>query len=126
VKRHAELDGFAGALTRLRDAYDALNQTWPIGWSPDDLIDAMQTGDRLSYHPELAREQIPRMYAMLPKLVASIDALGKNLSEQERQALAQRLNQEYQGKGEKNIAADYRDKLARARAAVMDIPRAPM
>ena len=119
--RRAELDGFAGAMTRLREAYDTLNQTWPIGWSPDDLIDAMQTGDRLSYHPELAAEQVPRVRAMLPRVVASIDDLGKNVSEQERQALAQRLNQEFQGKGEEKLGADYRDKLTRAKAAVSDI-----
>jgi len=121
VKRRAQLDGFAGALTRLREAYDTLNQTWPIGWSPDDLIDAMQTGDRLSYHPELAAVQVPGLFAMIPKVVASIDDLGKNFSEQERQALAKRLNQEYQGKGEEQLGLDYRNKLARAKAAVSDI-----
>jgi len=120
-RRRAELSGFAGALTRLREAYDSLNQTWPIGWSPDDLIDAMQTGDRLSYHPELAAVQIPRLYAMLPKVLGSIDDLSKNLNEQERQALAQRLNQEFQGKGEQKMASDYRERLARAKAAVLDI-----
>ena len=36
--RRSELNGFAGAMTRLREAYDALNQTWPITWSPDELI----------------------------------------------------------------------------------------
>ena len=122
VERRAELDGFAGTMTRLREAYDTLNQIWPIGWSPDDLVDAMQTGDRLSYHPQLAAEQIPRLYAIMPKVMASIDDLGKNVTEQQRQALAKRLNQEYQGKGEKEWGVDYRDKLARAKAAVSDIP----
>ena len=50
--RRAELDGFAGSMTRLRAAYDALQKTSPITVPPDPLIDAMQTGDRLSYHPE--------------------------------------------------------------------------
>ncbi len=121
VNRRDELDGFAGSMTRLREAYDTLNQTWPIGWSPDDLIDAMQSGDRLSYHPELAPVEIPKLHAMMPAVMASIDDLGKNVSEQERQALAQRLNQEYQGKGNEKLAIDYRDKLARAKAAVSDI-----
>ena len=121
VGRRGELDGFAGSMTRLREAYDTLNQTWPIGWSPDELIDAMQTGDRLSYHPELAPTEIAKLRAMIPAVMASIEDLGKNLTEQERQALAQRLNQEYQGKGNEKLAADYRDKLARAKAAVTDI-----
>jgi len=121
VSRRAELDGFAGEMTRLREAYDALNQTWPIAWSPDDLIDAMQTGDRLSYEPQLAAEQISRLQTILPKVTASIDALGKNSSEQERQALAQRLNREYQQQGAEKMMADYQDKLSRAKAAIADI-----
>ena len=28
--RRGELDGFAGALTRLRGAYDAMDETWPV------------------------------------------------------------------------------------------------
>jgi alpha-glucosidase len=121
ISRRAELDGFAGAMTRLREAYDTLNQTWPISWSPDDLIDGMQTGDRLSYEPQLAGEQISRLHAILPKVSASIDALGKNTTEQERQALAERLNREYQQQGAEKMVADYQERLARAKAAVADI-----
>ena len=125
VSRRAELDGFAGEMTRLREAYDTLNQTWPIAWSPDELIDAMQTGDRLSYKPQLAEEQISRLHALLPKVAASIDALGKNSSEQERQALAQRLNREYQQRGAEKMMADYQEKLSRAKAAVADVAPQP-
>jgi alpha-glucosidase len=121
VERRAELDGFAGEMTRLREAYDALNQTWPIGWSPDDLVDAMQTGDRLSYEPELAGEQIQRLPSLLPRINARIDELERNLTEQERQDVAKRLNQEYQQNSSEKIAADYKQKIARARAAIADI-----
>ena len=120
-KQRADLDGFAGTMTRLREAYDTLNQTWPIGWSPDDLVDAMQTGDRLSYHPELAAEQIAHLHALLPRLAASVDQLEKNMSEQERQQLAQRLKTEYKSEKPQNVAADYQQKLARARAALADV-----
>jgi len=74
--RRGELDGFAGAMTRLRGAYDALQQTWPVGEPPDVLIDAMQTGDRLSYHPERAVEEIAHFHDVLPKAQAAVDALG--------------------------------------------------
>jgi alpha-glucosidase (family GH31 glycosyl hydrolase) len=119
--RRAELDGFAGAMTRLREAYDTLNQIWPDGWSPDDLVDAMQTGDRLSYNPQLAEEQIFRLHTMLPKVAASIDEFGKNKTEQQRQALATRVNQEFQQKGAEKLINDFNDKLTRAKAAVADI-----
>jgi hypothetical protein len=58
----AELDGFAGAIARLHSAYDIVNQIWPMVWSPDSLIKAWQTGDRLSYQPETA-SQFPQQYA---------------------------------------------------------------
>ena len=64
VARRAELDGFSGAMTRLRGAYDALNQS--AKWSPDAVIAPMQTGDRLSYRPETATAEMsgfPQAYA---------------------------------------------------------------
>jgi Glycosyl hydrolases family 31 TIM-barrel domain/Glycosyl hydrolase family 31 C-terminal domain/Domain of unknown function (DUF5110) len=73
--RRKELDGFAGIMTRLRSAYDALQQTWPIAVPPDSLIDAMQTGDRLSYHPERAVEEIAHLHAVLPLAQAAVNAL---------------------------------------------------
>jgi len=36
----SELDGFAGALSRLRGAYDEMQQTWPATTAPYALIDA--------------------------------------------------------------------------------------
>ena len=68
-----ELDGFAGQMTRLRGAYDAMQQTSPIAAPPDVLIDAMQTGDRLSYHPERAQEEIAHLHEVLPKAQAAIN-----------------------------------------------------
>jgi len=67
-----ELDGFAGAMTRLRGAYDAMQQSWPIAAPPDLLIDAMQTGDRLGYHPERAVAEIAHFRKILPKAKASV------------------------------------------------------
>ncbi|MGD0294252.1 MAG: TIM-barrel domain-containing protein [Terracidiphilus sp.] len=72
IARRGELDGFAGAMTRLRGAYDAMHQTWPVSDPPDVLIDAMQTGDRLSYHPENAQQEIARFHDLLPKAQAAI------------------------------------------------------
>jgi alpha-glucosidase len=73
--RRAELDGFAGAMTRLRAAYDALQNTSPISMPPDPLVDAMQTGDRLSYHPENAMAEIAHFHEVLPKAQAAVHAI---------------------------------------------------
>jgi alpha-glucosidase len=75
--RRNELDGFAGAMARLRGTYDALHQTWPVSDPPDTLIDAMQAGDRLSYHPEHAVAEIAHLREVLPGVQAAIAEIGK-------------------------------------------------
>ena len=79
--RRGELDGFAGEMTRLRGAYDALQQTWPVSAPPDALIDAMQTGDRLGYHPELAAEEITHFHSALFEAQVSVEALDATFTE---------------------------------------------
>jgi alpha-glucosidase (family GH31 glycosyl hydrolase) len=71
-----QLDGFAGAETRLRAAYDALNATSPIAWSPNTLIDAWQTGDRLSYKPQAARSELARFRNVYAKAIAEVQVLS--------------------------------------------------
>jgi alpha-glucosidase len=53
------LDGFAGRMRRLREAYDTLSADYPTTSAvPDDVTMAMQTGDRIGYHPETTRVEI--------------------------------------------------------------------
>ncbi len=66
------LDGFAGKLTRLKAAMDVLNGSWPQGWSPDSLIEAVQTGDRIGLNPTAAVEELQRLNALMPQVVADI------------------------------------------------------
>jgi len=75
ARNRSMLDGFAGKITRLRETYDILNATWPAGWSPDSLIDAMQTGDRISYHPETAFAEVSGLPTKLAGLVKEIEAM---------------------------------------------------
>jgi alpha-glucosidase (family GH31 glycosyl hydrolase) len=87
--RRGELDGFAGAMTRLRGAYDALHQTWPLAAPPDQLIDAMQSGDRLGYHPEKAVEELAHFHELLPQAQAAIDTIGKGFMQRVNDAVKQ-------------------------------------
>jgi alpha-glucosidase len=80
--RRGELDGFAGAMTRLRGAYDAMHQTSPVSDPPDALIDAMQAGDRLGYYPEKATEEIAHFHQALPKAQAAIARIGAEFGQQ--------------------------------------------
>lgn len=122
VARRAELDGFAGTMTRLREAYDTLNQTSPFAWSPDSLIDAMQTADRLGYHPELAGQQIAHFHEILPKAVGDVHALGKSVTEQQMQWIPRRLGVEYKSEAATKKVTEFHDRLARAEAALADLP----
>src|SRR5581483_4067418 len=83
--RRSELDGFAGSMTRLRAAYDALQQTSPVSAPPDALIDATQTGDRLGYHPERAVEEIAHFHEVLPQARAAVTADGADFAERVEQ-----------------------------------------
>jgi hypothetical protein len=69
------LDGLAGKLARLRETYDILNAAWPAAGSPDLLIDAMQSGDRISYHPQTAFAEVSGLAAKLSGLAKIIDAM---------------------------------------------------
>ena len=69
------LDSLAGKLARLRETYDILNAAWPAAGSPDLLIDAMQTGDRISYHPATAFAEVSGLSAKLSSLTKIIDAM---------------------------------------------------
>ncbi|HEX3662131.1 MAG TPA: TIM-barrel domain-containing protein [Acidobacteriaceae bacterium] len=71
----ARLDGFPGAIARLHGAYNALNSVWPTTWSPNVLIDAWQTGDRMSYHPETAHQEIARFPQLYTQSRAAVQAL---------------------------------------------------
>jgi alpha-glucosidase (family GH31 glycosyl hydrolase) len=75
--KRGELDGFAGAITRLRGTYDALHGTWPVAAPPDVLIDAMQSGDRLGYHPERTQEELAHFHQVLPEAQAAVDKLSQ-------------------------------------------------
>jgi alpha-glucosidase len=79
--RRSELDGYAGAMSRLRGAYDAMQQTWPVSAPPDALVDAMQSGDRLGYHPDKAVEELAHFHDELPKARAALDGMAQNFQQ---------------------------------------------
>jgi len=91
--RRAELDGFAGAMTRLRAAYDALHQTWPMSSPPDILVDAMQSGDRLGYHPETAPAELAHFHQVLPLAQDAVSKLGDGFT-QRIEDFVKRMSQE--------------------------------
>jgi alpha-glucosidase len=121
LARRPELDGFAGAMTRLRESYDSLNGTWPLGWSPDELIDAMQSGDRLTYHPELAAEELLHYRQVLSQAVAQVQAMTKGLTQQQMETIAARVGQDWKSDAASKKITEYNERVARAAAEMSDI-----
>jgi alpha-glucosidase (family GH31 glycosyl hydrolase) len=58
IARESELSGFAGEMTRYAESSDIANHAGMGTWAPDSLIDLLQTGDRLSYTPNLASGEV--------------------------------------------------------------------
>ncbi len=121
MARRSELDGFAGAMTRLREAYDVLNQTWPLAWSPDNLIDAMQSGDRLSYTPQSAGEELRHFAQVLQHARADVHQAAQGLSPEEQQALETRKDHPLNNQSGQKMMADYKTRTAKADVLVSDI-----
>ena len=80
-------------MTRLRGAYDALRQTSPLSDAPDILVDAMQAGDRLGYHPEQAQEEIVHFHKVLPQAQAAVAEIDKGLAQRTKEADTDAQNQ---------------------------------
>lgn len=72
--KSAELNGFAGAMTRYREAYDAINHAGMNQWATDLLIEAWQTGDRISYQPQTAEVEMDAFEARSQLVVKNLEA----------------------------------------------------
>jgi alpha-glucosidase (family GH31 glycosyl hydrolase) len=78
--RRKELDGFAGLMTRLRAATAVLREPARQANVPDAVLDALQTGDRLGYHPERVEAEITRLHTLVGQvcqLSPTIDLEGQ-------------------------------------------------
>ncbi len=70
------VDGFAGRMLRLREAYDSLAADYPATPAvPDAITVAMQTGNRIGYHPETAVVELEGFAALYSAAVSATEAL---------------------------------------------------
>jgi alpha-glucosidase len=120
VARAAELDGFAGLMTRLHEAYDSLNQTWPLGWTPDALVDAMQTGDRLTYRPQTAGAELMHLRGVLPVALAAVQEMAKPMDEAAQKRVLEIVGGDAKSPAALDRIKKYQQATARALAQVED------
>lgn len=88
VKDRDELDGFAGALSRLHQTSLVIDGTVPLAWRPDALVDAMQTGDRIRYRPDTIQREIADFPAKLQAASESVRALQDNAQAAQKRILS--------------------------------------
>ena len=119
IASRAQLDGFAGAIQRLHGAYDTLNALWPLTWSPDPLIDAWQTGDRLSYHPEAARAELARFPQVYAQALADVQTLADKANLPSDQSAKQPVH-DRDASADLDRARRYKATLHRALALLKD------
>jgi len=79
--RRSELDGFAGRMTLLRGAYDAMQETGPVAGPSTALVDAMQSGDRLSYYPDRIETELAHLQQVFQQAQADVAALDKEFEQ---------------------------------------------
>ncbi|HUJ30016.1 MAG TPA: TIM-barrel domain-containing protein [Candidatus Acidoferrum sp.] len=101
------LDGFEGKTARLRETYDILNRAWPEGWSPDDLVEAMQTCDRISYRPETAFDELSKFSERLAVLRKRIEAMHETENSPEFRAAVKANLFGQPGPGEEDVVTRY-------------------
>jgi len=121
LEDRALLNGFPGALVRLRFAYDTLNAEYPFTWSPDILIDAWQTGDRISYHPETAREELATFSQKYETTLAYVKQEYDDVANLSETQIAEKLKKEH--KYDERLGQEierYRPSLARAITQLQD------
>jgi len=78
VAREAELDGFAGKMTRYYDAGDAVDHAGLSTYAPDSLIDLLQMGDRLTYRPDMAGVELAKLPSLSAEALAAVEKLEVN------------------------------------------------
>jgi len=120
MQRRAELNGFAGAMTRLHSAVETIQHAWPFSTVPEELIDAAQAGDRLNYYPAKAGEIVAHYHQVLPQAQAKVAVLAEaGISEEHKQVLAKALGDTWNTPEAQAAVVDY-PKMKRALAAVDD------
>ncbi len=66
------IDGLPGKIARMKRAMPILNSQWPKEWSPDVLIHAAQTGDRMTIFPKTAVEEMKAFTGYRERILDSV------------------------------------------------------
>jgi hypothetical protein len=79
ARQEALLSGVRGRIARLKHAMAMSERTWPNGWTPDALLSAAQTGNRISLDPQNALQEVQKLRAASPEITRQLQALLTSL-----------------------------------------------
>ena len=115
------LDGFAGRMRRLREAYDTLSADYPATSAvPGDVTMAMQTGNRIGYHPETARSEIEALDGRYAAAVSAIETTQNDIKPPTSYASASASTAAAAAKGDADRTKAHQARLQRALANLHD------
>ena len=77
LKRADLMQGIPGKIARFKRVMPLLNTLWPKEWSPEILIKAAQTGNRIRLHPEQIILELETLKREIPEVLAQVEALKK-------------------------------------------------
>jgi len=63
--KQALLNAAAGKISRLHQAMGMLNSSWPGDWSPEELVAASLTGERIASRPQTAVEELEKLASVV-------------------------------------------------------------
>ncbi len=69
------MNGFPGKINRLKRGMFLLNTIWPKEWSPDSLIEAFQTGNRIEINPQNTKIELIEFEKTLPVAIEDVRKL---------------------------------------------------
>ena len=71
----ALLENLPGRIARLRGAEHVLEATWDQGWAPDILLDALQSGHRVTLNPATAFDEYQKLVREWPDIIKTVNTL---------------------------------------------------
>ncbi len=117
------LDGFAGRMLRLREAYDSLAADFPSTSAvPDEVTSAMQTSNRIGYHPETAPVEIAAFAGRYAAAVSATESMQNSMKRSNAKALISVAAAAVVDREEAERAAAHQEHLQRALADLHTLP----
>jgi hypothetical protein len=80
----SRMTAIPGAMNRLHRAMGLLNNAWPREWSPEDLVLAVQTGNRITLRPASASEEAAKIVQRASSTLKTLETMEVSESTRHR------------------------------------------